>query len=248
VRKTTIEWTYSPEGFFEAPVTVHTDDGSVTLSMGKATAELARPAQPVADEVLERLRIRVAAALLSRQLLIHTEFELLPGHAITQEDDRGGRAIVTNVLAADAFLVGERPDVVITRPDGTVVTDTRAERIATEAAFVDRVQGAAVRSPFVMQLLQSYGRAVADPEDEFVHLYEVRDAISKHYGDALQAQAALGLTEAQWDVLGVLANVEPVEQGRHRGKHEARRGATAAELTKARATARAFIEAVVSRL
>jgi len=45
----------------------------------------------------------------------------------------------------------------------------------------------------------------------------------------------VSISTTEWKRLGLLANVEPLEQGRHRGKHAAgRRIATAEELEEAR--------------
>ncbi len=54
----------------------------------------------------------------------------------------------------------------------------------------------------------------------------------------------LGITKRDWSELGRLANIEPLSQGRHRGKNlGAIRDATAEELGKARALAKSMIEA-----
>jgi hypothetical protein len=246
-RKTRIEWAYTPEDFLESPLTIQTPDGSVTFDRGRAVAELVKAAEPVPDEVCERLRHCVTDTLRGRQLLNHAKFDLKPGHRTVQEGDHR-TSTTLHPVAVDAVFMAERADVQMFGTDGTVIVDTKAERIVMETAFVDRVQAAALRSPLVRQLLESYSRAVDDPKDEFIHLYEVRDAIDKHYGGARKAQAALGLTKARWRILGGLANAEPVEQGRHRGLYKARRRATAAELDQAREAARAMIEAVVGHV
>jgi hypothetical protein len=75
-----------------------------------------------------------------------------------------------------------------------------------------------------------------------VHLYEVRDALVKYYGGKRSARDALAISETQWGRLGVLANVAPLEEGRHRGKHPAgRRAATESELAEARQLALSWI-------
>jgi len=77
-----------------------------------------------------------------------------------------------------------------------------------------------------------------------VHLYEIRDALAKHYGDEQSARDALSISKTKWDRLGILTNVEPLEQGRHRGKHPTgRRAATESELDEARQLAWRWIMA-----
>ncbi len=50
----------------------------------------------------------------------------------------------------------------------------------------------------LMSLLQSQNTAINDPDNELVHLYEIRDALSKKFGDQGKAQKVLGITGIQW--------------------------------------------------
>jgi len=93
-------------------------------------------------------------------------------------------------------------------------------------------------------MLLSYDAGVRDPNNELVHLYEIRDALSTKFGGENSVRAALTITSAQWSRLGQLCNHEPLRQGRHRGKSgEAMRDASEAELAESRSIARAMIEA-----
>lgn len=88
-----------------------------------------------------------------------------------------------------------------------------------------------------------------DSNNELVHLYEIRDALSVKFGGETSARAALAITSSQWSRLGQLCNIEPLRQGRHRGKTSgALRDASEAELTEARGIARAMIEAYLQHL
>lgn len=76
----------------------------------------------------------------------------------------------------------------------------------------------------------------------FIYLYEIRDALSIHFDGEQSARHALGISKAKWDRLGVLSNVEPLEEGRHRGKHPAgRRSTTGSDLNEARQLAQRWI-------
>ncbi len=98
-------------------------------------------------------------------------------------------------------------------------------------------------------ILRSYSAAVNDPKNELVHLYEIRDALSQHFGGESAATTALQISSAQWSRLGQLSNNEPLTQGRHRGKQlGVLRDATNAELTEARDIARAMIESYLAYL
>jgi len=74
-----------------------------------------------------------------------------------------------------------------------------------------------------------FSRAIADPGDRLTHLYEIRDALSRHFGGEKEMRKALRLTDAEWSDLGRIANHEPIQESRHRGKHPALRPATEEE-------------------
>ena len=116
-------------------------------------------------------------------------------------------------------------DIVTKDADGNVITDTRAERLADARAFRDQCLRHA-EDPLLKGLMASFRRAVADPADRMTHLYEIRDALSRHFGTEKEAKNALGLTNAEWSDLGRIANSEPIEESRHRGAHPALRPAT----------------------
>jgi hypothetical protein len=40
---------------------------------------------------------------------------------------------------------------------------------------------------------------VADPKDELVHLYEIRDALAEHFGSTSKAQSSLALDGTPWN-------------------------------------------------
>jgi hypothetical protein len=71
--------------------------------------------------------------------------------------------------------------------------------------------------------LTSYASAVSDPRNELVHLYDVRDALSTHFRGEQNARAALNIPQSEWRRLGVLANVEPIEQGAAQRRFVSRR-------------------------
>ena len=88
-----------------------------------------------------------------------------------------------------------------------------------------------------------------DPDNELVHLYEIRDGLSKRFGDERAAKSALGIAPSAWSRIGQLCNDEALRQGRHRGKSVGGlRDATDAELMEARGIARSMIESYLQYL
>ena len=127
------------------------------------------------------------------------------------------------VGAAFVVVSGGQADFVHRDAAGNVLRDTKAERIAEHVAMLDAVAPKLARSATLRELLRSYSRCVSDPSNELVRLYEIRDALATHYGGEQNACTALNISRPEWRRLGVLANVEPIEQGRHRGQHVAGR-------------------------
>lgn len=239
--RTEIEWNYTPADFFEAPYRTSRADYELLLEGGVARATLRVP-QEIDAGLQKRITSDVAAVLRSRQLLTHRPFQL---HAPRVLQVRGGkRNTVVSLRSAEAVTVGMSVDAVVTDSTGNVIADTRAERIRSQTDFIDAVAPKAARSPVLISLLESYSRAVEDPANELVHLYEIRDAIVKHHGNEQAARTTLGISSGEWSRFGKLANAEPVEEGRHRGRHPSgRRPATREELAEVRATASRLIEA-----
>ena len=139
-------------------------------------------------------------------------------------------------------------DLVIRDTSGAVKQDTKAERVKRDTEFVNAVRPKLANSPTLVALLETYDAAVNDPSNELVHLYEIRDALANHYGGVAEAHKKLGVNSKQWKRLGALANLAPVQEGRHRGKHSMRRGATAAELQEARNIVLGWIKAFADKI
>jgi hypothetical protein len=238
--KTELEWAYTPVDFFEAPTVLQLTHGQLSVEAGKAILTLALPTDPLPRDLLDSASEGVRAVFEVRQLLTHAAFTLTEPTVV--QHSPSGRAIYVSV--ADVVVAGMRADVIITDAAGKVITDTGAERIASDTAFVSSLTPKLMKSPTLRLMARSYGRAVQDPSNELVHLYEVRDAAAKYYGKDSVARSTLGVPKAEWQELGHLANDEPLRQGRHRGRQLAGlRDATPQELDRARSVARRILEA-----
>ena len=153
----------------------------------------------------------------------------------------GALLLLPDTVLAQSVSTGSITGVV-RDASGAIKQDSKAERIAEHTKFLDSVMAKVATSARLRTLLDSYGAAVRDAGNELVHLYEIRDALAKHYGGEEPARAALGITKKEWQRLGVLANVEPLKEGRHRGKHHSgSRSASASELEEARDIVRRWI-------
>ena len=233
-----IEWLYQPTDFFEAPYHYDCPDYHLAIEDGRAVASLTTPREPVASTLQQQIGDCVKGIFLARQLQTHQKFHLgspaVHGH-------HGGRTTFTKGFTIAVVAEALPPDVDATDADGSAY-DTRAERIAQHVASLDMFTAKLSRGSVLRRILESYSRAVEDADNEWIYLYEIRDALATHYTSHRKARAALGITQDEWDRVGVLTNVEPVLQGRHRGHHDNLRPATQLELAEVRQTVRLWIE------
>jgi len=166
--------------------------------------------------------------------------------SIHQHGPGGGTTI--EIGAEASVTTGTQGDARITDQEGNVLADSKNERIVAADRMLDAIAPKVVCSPLLRGILQSHSKSVSDRANELVHLYEVREAIAKHYGGESPARAALGISGSEWSRLGRLANDEPLNQGRHRGAHVgALRDATTEELEEARSIVRKWIDAVADK-
>ncbi len=241
--RTVVEYGYSPADYFEAPVLWSSPEYRLRLEDGLARATLGAPADPVEAATSNAVRAQVQAHLSARQLRTHRPFKI-DGPRIEQHRADGRRDVTVALSGAIVVVAGGSVDFVLQDASGRVVRDSKAERIAEEQAFMCLIANAGERHPLVAQLLGSYNTAVANPETELVHLYEIRDALQKYFKGAQKARKRLGITKRDWKRLGALADTEALEEGRHRGQHlSGCRPATPAERQEARGIARRLIEA-----
>jgi hypothetical protein len=234
-----LEWVYQPVDFFEAAYEYSYPDLQVSVQDGRAVAVLTMSHEPVAPALQQQIGDCMAGIFLARQLQTHRVFDLgLP----TVHVHRGGRTTSSKGFTIGRVIAEAIPQDVVTADADGNVHDTRAERIAEHAATLDLFATRSSRGSELRRMLESYSHAVEDPDDEWIYLYEIRDALATHYTSHRKARAALGIAQDEWDRVGVLTNVEPILQGRHRGNHDNLRPATQVELAEVRQTVRRWIE------
>jgi hypothetical protein len=240
VERTVLEWTYDPQNLFEVPYGHSDAEVELVFDGGRALAILKTPTASVSADLEERVQMLVESILLVRQLQVHRTYSL-SGPRIYQHA-AGRKDVSIRLAGVVAFTSAGQMDVVARDAASNILHDSKAERIAQHVELLNVVSAKLARSPVLRGLLESYSRSVSDPADELVHLYEIRDRLSAHYGGEQAARNALQITKTRWQRLGLLANVEPLVQGRHRGEHcGGQRAATRAELEEARRLVREWI-------
>jgi hypothetical protein len=238
---TTIRWDYHPSTLFEAPFESTVLGTTIIFRDGSAIATFSPIVEPLTETTVSALTASARRIIAARSLLTHKAYEL-SAPTISYDREDGTRSVSLTVGVSEVVVMTEQPDIVARDASGTVIHDSKAMRIAMHDRDTEIILTALERHPDLQALVDSYLRAVADPADEFVHLYEVRDGLGKLLGGETGARTLLGISKAEWQQLGRLANAEPIDQGRHRGQHLGNtRPATAEELEVARSTVRTRI-------
>jgi hypothetical protein len=239
-RKTELEWTYSPPQFFP-PGDFTTSAGTVRLAEGKAILMLGAPIDPVPPDVFAGAMRAVNALFLAQSVATRQAYTLAERPNTIQTADDGSRVICA-VASSHLRITCHAPDFVLTGPDG-IVRDTKVEREASQTSMLSDLATKIPRSATLADICQSYRRAIENPANEFVYLFEIIDRLKLHYGGREESAIAALDRRSAWKALGKLSNSAPVAQSRHRGSHDSPSLATEQELQTARAAALELIAA-----
>jgi hypothetical protein len=243
-----LEWTFSPPDYFEELIKISRHDYAMTIANGKVEAKINCGVYDADPSIRQRLDDGLNDRFLGVQLLTHRAYELSKSTMARVHRD-GRKHIFIGLEPARIVMSGGTVDIRVTDRDGNVVSDSWRDRIERKRSLAELVAKYRSTDGLLASLLRSYDAAVRDPNNELVHLYEIRDALSVRFGGEPAARAMLGIISSQWSRMGQLCNSEPLRQGRHRGKTGgALRGASERELNEGREIARAMIESYLRHL
>lgn len=237
-----LEWKFSPPDYFEEPIEISRQDYTMTITDGQVQAKMDSAIFEADPDMRQRLHDALNDRFLGVQLFTHCAYELSRSTKTRVHPD-GRRDIFIEPETGRIVISGGTPDIQIKDKDGNVILDTKRERIETKKSLADLISAHRPIDSLLASLLKSQAAAVRDPNNELVHLYEIRDALSAKFGGENATRTALSIGSTQWSRFGQLCNNEPLRQGRHRGKTGGvLRDATEAELAEARGIARAMIQ------
>ncbi|HUY35459.1 MAG TPA: hypothetical protein VMV69_22130 [Pirellulales bacterium] len=243
-----LEWRFSPADYFEEPVTISRDDYTMTIDNGKVEARIASAACDANPSMRAVLDEGLNGRFLGVQLLSHRPYELSK-LTMTRLHPDGRREFFMETEPGHFRITGGSVDFQVIDKNENVLSDSRRDRIDKKKRLAELVCTYLASDGLLGALLKSYKTGVDDPDNELVHLYEIREALSTKFGGESATRSALSVSSSDWSRLGQLCNDEPVRQGRHRGKSAgALREATKTELAEARGIARAMVEAYLQYL
>ena len=246
--RTVLEWTFEPTDLFEEPIDVEILSGSVRIEQGLARGHFPASEYDRGREFRDETHRELEPHFLGQQIITGKKLVLSPARLTREYPD--GRRDTYAIMATGHFtLAGLQVgiDLVVRDKNGDVTSDTRAERIAEQAAFRAKVSYAIPGFPEIRAMAESFNKSFEDEANCFVHLYEVRDRIQKIFGGAKEAQKALNV-EDDWKTIGELSNSPDNALGRHRGKGTGHKTPDQDTLRKGRDTTRRLIVAYIDHV
>ena len=87
------------------------------------------------------------------------------------------------------------PDLIVTGSNGKVKNDSRRKRIERRRQLAELVEKHRTQSPVLGGLLNSWNSSIHEPDNELVYLYEIREALSKEFGNEKEARRILNITK-----------------------------------------------------
>lgn len=241
--KVQLEWRYSPSSYLEKPIYISGNGFTLQISQGVATATIEMMVFENNNSIASDLTKIIEDRLLAVQVLTHAAFTLSkPSRTDLKED--GTRNIFLKIEDAVTVMCSVRTvDIIMKDKDGNIISDSKRDRLERQEWFAAAIGKFRSSVETLDQMLRSQQMAVADPQNELVHLYEIRDALATKFKGHREATKQLHISEKEWKIIGNLANLQPLKQGRHRGKSVGKlRDANSCELGLARETTRMLIE------
>jgi len=211
-----LEWSFTPKDYFEDEIRIVRDDYEMVIKDGAVEARISPEIYGGEHKMREELHQSLNDRFLGVQLLTHKPFTLSKASMCRIHPD-GRRDVTIFPDSCVMTMTVGNVDLVVKDKNGNVIIDSRRDRIEKKKEFAELAELHS-SDTVAASLLSSYKSAVNDPENELVHLHEIRDALSKFFKDKKQARDVLGLSASDWSRLGQIANSEPLRQGRHRGK------------------------------
>jgi hypothetical protein len=243
-----LEWTFSPSDFFGDLVELSGTGYEIRIENGKIEARVQPDHYPKDHSLRDTLQTELDARFQAVQVVTHRAFELSRSN-LTSIDADGRKHRRMFADCGSYLVVGQTVDFVLVDSDGNVKKNSKHERRIRQQQLADLAAKHVRSNAVVRAILNSYTAAVGDPQNELVHLYEIREALARHLGGEAAVQATTGVSNAQWSRFGRLANHEPLLQGRHRGQQiGGLRDATEEELNEARKFAQDLIEGFLRSL
>lgn len=214
-----LEWKYSPETYLEEPISIPFLGGDLNIKDGVVIAKIDPVEYHSNNSIREYLTRKIESRLQAVQIMTHKNFDLSkPSRTDLREDGKKNYFLESEACVMTMSGCVGTVDLVIKDSDGNIISDTKRERLDKQNKLALLLNKHTNSDATLNQMLQSYEKSVKDPDNELVHLYEIRDSLSEKFNSKKNAIKELSITNDEWEEIGKFANTLPLKQGRHRGK------------------------------
>lgn len=233
-----------PTDYFESQIEISENDYTMTIADGKVEAKIDSAVYDATPSIRDTLHNMLESQFLGFKLSNRKAYKLSNPTKTRVEHADGRKNYILEVEPMRIKISFQSVTLTRCDKDRNVVADHQTEK----KNLVDLVSKHH-KDEALMSLLKSYSVSVDDPDDELVHLYEIRDALCRKFGNEKAARSELNIPKSKLNRFRILCNEEPLKQMRHRGKkYGTLRDATIDELSEAREIARIMIEAYLKYL
>jgi len=244
--KVKYEWSYTPRTAIKNILKIDSEYGEIIFRNGIVSVEIETSNCKWNESLKLDLKVRSIAG--SASLIEHKEI-VLDGPCRSDTKKDGAKHYILNVHNCIIRTSSESVELVAYDQNGNEISNPRKtieKKIFTLALLFEKYR----TDNFFKQMYNSYQQSITDSKNELIHLYEIRETICLIFNGKENSIKALNISKSQWDILGILANTEPLLEGRHRGKvmPGMKRQANTQELTDARQCALEMIEKYLNYL
>ncbi|MEM6838588.1 MAG: hypothetical protein AAF609_17250 [Cyanobacteria bacterium P01_C01_bin.120] len=205
-----LEWKYHPAKYFEEPISWSYKNIELQIDNGTAIASIEPDIYHLSPSIKEDLTKVIENRFFAVQIMNYKEFNLEKSTRTDFTED--GKK--NYFLEADSCLLKmtvNPVDLIVKDKDGTVISDTKRDRLNRQENFSNLVDEYRSNDITLDHIRKSYQKSVKNPDDELVHLYEIKDSLSKRFGSKSVTVKKLGIKNREWGKIGVLANTLPLK-------------------------------------
>jgi hypothetical protein len=236
-----LEWKYEPTDYLEEKLVVKRKGYQIDIDDGKAVVNVKPEFYEKNKSISEEIETDIRNILIGAKLINHKPFKL-SGYSTNIYKPNGTKSILLKGHSSGMVVVSDSVDLIIKDKNGNIVGDTRRDRINRKHKMAKLAAKHLEADSVCKSIFQSYSKAVDDSDNELVHLYEIKEALTKRFGNEHDMKAFLNISSRKLSRFGQLCNDLPLNQGRHRGKNPGSlRDATSGESKEARELAKHFI-------
>lgn len=236
-----MEWDFSPDDFLEYELVDEVNRSTINVSAGKIVV-LAPDDGTDTQVIVERTQAVVTLLFQCARIYRRGRYTT-SGPSVMRIHENGKRDYVVLPDSVTVFWGKPGFDFIVHDQQGKMIFDSATDRKSKKMALTSVALKIQETNPIVKFALSAFNSSIEQPENELIHLYEIRDAAKRYFGNSELAKSGLPICNKLWSRFGHLTSNAPLKQGRHRGfRYEDLRDATEKELEEVRTIARAILQ------